>query len=165
MSTSNRERQKKWLEKKAVEGKKRITIIIDQSSHDIILQEKRRTGETNSSIVNRAIQQLVRVEETMEKSMETPSASVNDNEKYFEMNEETIETSRMNDGADSSPISKIKKELGTVSDNAFSSSKHSERINEKGVDDETHEIAEESDKGIGQARSLIKRLLSLTKNS
>jgi hypothetical protein len=55
MAMSEKERQKKWQERQRAKGKKRLTVMIDQNALTIIEREKKRTRESLSSIVSRAL--------------------------------------------------------------------------------------------------------------
>ena len=55
---TDRERQKRWRERQSREGKKQIAVMISLKAQLILSREKKRTGETNSQVIERAILQL-----------------------------------------------------------------------------------------------------------
>ena len=55
---SDKRRVKAWRERQAKEGKKNLSVTISQKVHKILLQQKEKTGETNSEIVERALLSL-----------------------------------------------------------------------------------------------------------
>jgi len=63
---ADRLRQTRWRERQRVEGKKQISAMISLKAQLILSREKRRTGETNSDIIERAILALAenRIKET-----------------------------------------------------------------------------------------------------
>ncbi len=52
---SDRERQKRWKARRKAEGKKIITAMISLKSQLILNREKRRTGQSTSAIIEKAI--------------------------------------------------------------------------------------------------------------
>ncbi|UCF81887.1 MAG: hypothetical protein JSV50_11755 [Desulfobacteraceae bacterium] len=60
MKTPNRERQKRWKEKQVSEGKKSLSVMVAAETKALIDKERKRTGETIASIIERAITNLFR---------------------------------------------------------------------------------------------------------
>lgn len=56
---SDRQRQKRWREKQISQGKKQISAMISLKAQLILNREKKRNGETNSQVIERAILMLV----------------------------------------------------------------------------------------------------------
>jgi hypothetical protein len=56
--TSGKERQRKYIEKMREEGKKSVTVLISQVTKGILDTEREKTGETLSSIIERAVMNL-----------------------------------------------------------------------------------------------------------
>ncbi|MGD9008302.1 MAG: hypothetical protein PVG41_10280 [Desulfobacteraceae bacterium] len=56
---SDRQRQKRWREKQISLGKKQISAMISLKAQLILNREKKRSGETNSQVIERAILKLV----------------------------------------------------------------------------------------------------------
>lgn len=52
---SDRERQRRWKARQKAEGKKNITAMISLKSQLILNREKRRTGQSTSAIIEKAI--------------------------------------------------------------------------------------------------------------
>ncbi len=55
---SDRQRQKRWRKKQASQGKKQIAAMISLKAQLILNREKKRRGETNSQVIERAILKL-----------------------------------------------------------------------------------------------------------
>ena len=55
---ADRRRQTRWRERQREEGKKQISAMISLKAQLILNREKRRTGETNSDVIERAILSL-----------------------------------------------------------------------------------------------------------
>ena len=55
---SDRQRQKRWREKQISQGKKQIAAMISLKAQLILNREKKRRGETNSQVIERAILKL-----------------------------------------------------------------------------------------------------------
>ncbi len=58
MTTSGKERQQKFREKQKKEGKKPVTVMLPAKVKELIDKEKERTGETITSIIERAVLNL-----------------------------------------------------------------------------------------------------------
>ncbi|TFG38025.1 MAG: hypothetical protein E4H39_01130 [Syntrophobacterales bacterium] len=58
MTTSGKERQRKYIEKKRLEGKSSVTILLSQVTKDILSRERKKTGESLSTIIERAVTTL-----------------------------------------------------------------------------------------------------------
>lgn len=56
---SDRERQTRWRQSQRNQGKKQISAMISLKAQIILNREKKRTGESNSEIVERAILNLL----------------------------------------------------------------------------------------------------------
>jgi len=52
---SGRERQRRWRERRKSEGKKVLTITLSEEAKKILEEQKERTGQTLSSIIDRAL--------------------------------------------------------------------------------------------------------------
>ena len=50
----DRERQKRWRERRLAEGNKQLLVMLDLNAQIALKRVKRRTGETNAEIINRA---------------------------------------------------------------------------------------------------------------
>lgn len=55
---TDRDRQRRWRERRAEEGCKQVSAMISLKAQLILTREKKRTGETNSQIIERAILNL-----------------------------------------------------------------------------------------------------------
>jgi hypothetical protein len=55
---SDRLRQTRWRQRQREEGRKQISAMISLKAQIILNREKRRTGETNSEIIERVILNL-----------------------------------------------------------------------------------------------------------
>ena len=53
--SSDRRRQKRWRERQISQGKKQISAMISLKAQLILSREKKRSGETNSQVIERAI--------------------------------------------------------------------------------------------------------------
>ena len=58
MTTSSRERQRKWKANQTSTGKKAISVMLAADTKTLIDQERKRTGETIASIIERAVVNL-----------------------------------------------------------------------------------------------------------
>ncbi len=56
--TTTAERQRKWKERQKKEGKKPLSVMISKKTHEVLSEEKEKTGETFPAIVERAILNL-----------------------------------------------------------------------------------------------------------
>ena len=52
------ERQKRWRKRRLEEGRKQVSAMISLKAQLILNREKKRTGETNAQVVERAILRL-----------------------------------------------------------------------------------------------------------
>ena len=52
---ADRERQKRWRQKKLAEGQKQTLVMLGPEAQEILKREKERTGEPYVQIINRAI--------------------------------------------------------------------------------------------------------------
>lgn len=55
---TDRERQQRWRERQKKDGKKQVSAMISLKAQLILNREKRRTNETTSEVIERAILQL-----------------------------------------------------------------------------------------------------------
>lgn len=55
---TDRARQQRWRDRQRSQGKKQISAMISLKAQLILSREKKRTGETNSDIIERAILNL-----------------------------------------------------------------------------------------------------------
>ena len=55
---TDRERQKRWRERRIKEGCKQVSAMISLKAQLILTREKKRTGQTNSQVIERAILSL-----------------------------------------------------------------------------------------------------------
>ena len=55
---ADKRRVKAWRERQAKKGKKNLSVTITLEAHEKLQQEKERTGETNSEVVERALLNL-----------------------------------------------------------------------------------------------------------
>ena len=55
---SDRERQRRWKERQKQQGKKLVSAMISLKAQLILFREKKRTGESNSEVIERAILNL-----------------------------------------------------------------------------------------------------------
>ncbi len=58
MGTSGKERQKKYIEKKRLEGKRPVTVLLSQVTKGVLESERKTTGESLSSIIERAVMNM-----------------------------------------------------------------------------------------------------------
>jgi hypothetical protein len=56
---SDRERQTRWRQSQRNQGKKQISSMISLKAQIMLNREKKRTGESNSEIIERAILNLL----------------------------------------------------------------------------------------------------------
>lgn len=56
---TDRERQKRWRKRQNSQGKKQISVMISLKAQLMLNREKKKTGETNSEVIERAILQLI----------------------------------------------------------------------------------------------------------
>ncbi len=52
---TDRERQKRWRQRQQQQGKKQISVMISLKAQLILNREKKRSGRTNSEIIEEAI--------------------------------------------------------------------------------------------------------------
>ncbi|MCP4744994.1 MAG: hypothetical protein GY874_02480 [Desulfobacteraceae bacterium] len=57
---ADRNRQEKWRNNQRKQGKKQVSAVISLKAQILLNREKRRTGETNSSIIERALLKLLK---------------------------------------------------------------------------------------------------------
>jgi hypothetical protein len=55
---TDRKRQKRWRLRQHQQGKKQISVMISLKAQLILHREKKRTGQTNSEVIERAILKL-----------------------------------------------------------------------------------------------------------
>ena len=55
---TDRERQKRWRDRQQRKGKKQVSAMISLKAQLILNREKKRTGKTNSEIIETAILKL-----------------------------------------------------------------------------------------------------------
>lgn len=55
---TDRERQNRWRQRQRQHGKKQVSAMISLKAQLILTREKKRTGETNSQVIERAILNL-----------------------------------------------------------------------------------------------------------
>ena len=55
---TDRQRQQRWRQRRAKEGKKQVSGMISLKAQLILNREKKRTGETNAQVIERAILHL-----------------------------------------------------------------------------------------------------------
>ncbi len=55
---TDRERQQRWRERRLTEGSRQVSAMISLKAQLILNREKKRTGETNSQVIERAILKL-----------------------------------------------------------------------------------------------------------
>jgi hypothetical protein len=55
---TDRERQKRWRQRQQRRGKKQVSVMISLKAQLILNREKKRTGKTNSEIIENAILKL-----------------------------------------------------------------------------------------------------------
>ena len=58
MGTSGKERQRKYIEKKRLEGKRPVTVLLSQVTKEALERERKMTGESLSSIIERAVSDI-----------------------------------------------------------------------------------------------------------
>lgn len=56
---ADKKRVTAWRDRQAKEGKKNVSITISKEAYEVLMMEKKRTGESNSAIVERALLALV----------------------------------------------------------------------------------------------------------
>lgn len=59
MTTSGKERQQRFRDKQKSAGKKPVTVMLPEEVKELIDKEKERTGETITSIIERAVSKLL----------------------------------------------------------------------------------------------------------
>lgn len=59
MTTSGKERQQKFRDKQKSKGKKPVTVMLPAELKELIDKEKERTGETITSIIEKAVTRLL----------------------------------------------------------------------------------------------------------
>jgi hypothetical protein len=55
---TDRDRQKRWRERRIKEGRRQVSAMISMKAQLILAREKKRSGETNSQVIERAILSL-----------------------------------------------------------------------------------------------------------
>lgn len=55
---TDRERQKRWRQRQNSRGKKQISVMISLKAQLMLNREKKRTGKTNSEVIERAILEM-----------------------------------------------------------------------------------------------------------
>ncbi len=55
---TDRERQKRWRQRQQNQGNKQISVMISLKAQLILNREKKRSGKTNSEIIEKAILKL-----------------------------------------------------------------------------------------------------------
>jgi hypothetical protein len=63
---SDRQRQARWRQRQRQEGRKQVTAMISLKAQIILKREKKRTGESNSEVIERAILLLTEQRRTAE---------------------------------------------------------------------------------------------------
>ncbi len=56
---TDRDRQNRWRQRQRDQGKKQVSAMISLKAQLILSREKKRTGESNSQVIERAILNLV----------------------------------------------------------------------------------------------------------
>ncbi len=57
---TDRERQNRWRQRQRKHGKKQVSAMISLKAQLILSREKKRTGENNSQVIERAILNLLK---------------------------------------------------------------------------------------------------------
>ncbi len=65
---SDRQRQARWRQKQRQDGRKQVTAMISLKAQIILHREKKRSGESNSEVIERAILNLAEQRRTAEGS-------------------------------------------------------------------------------------------------
>lgn len=55
---TDKKRVAAWRERQAKQGKKNISLVVSQEAYKILQAEKKKTGETHSAIIERALSGL-----------------------------------------------------------------------------------------------------------
>ena len=58
MTTSSKDRQRKWKEKQRSEGKKPVTVMLSEKAYEILETETEKTKENQQTVIERAILNL-----------------------------------------------------------------------------------------------------------
>jgi hypothetical protein len=58
MGASGKERQRKYIEKQRLEGKRPVTVLLSQVTKEVLELERESTGESFSSIIERAVMNI-----------------------------------------------------------------------------------------------------------
>jgi hypothetical protein len=78
MATSGKERQRKYIEKQRLEGKRPVTVLLSQVTKEVLERERKMTGESLSSIVERAVMNIkapVTIDDTISRKAREHNAS------------------------------------------------------------------------------------------
>lgn len=75
MKTTTQERQRKWKAKQEAGGKKSVTIMLDAGVKDLIDKERKKTGETITAVIERAVSSLLGPVSVDESSKSDPVTS------------------------------------------------------------------------------------------
>jgi hypothetical protein len=57
---ADRLRQERWRDRQKKQGKKQVTAMISLKAQLVLRREKKRTGETSSDVIERAILELIK---------------------------------------------------------------------------------------------------------
>lgn len=55
---SDRDRRARWVERQRKEGKRIVTAVLGTKAQAVLIDEKERTGESNTAIIERALLSL-----------------------------------------------------------------------------------------------------------
>jgi len=78
MATSGKERQRKYIEKQRLGGKRPVTVLLSQVTKEVLELERKMTGESLSSIIERAVMNIkapVTIDDTLPKKAKEHTAS------------------------------------------------------------------------------------------
>jgi hypothetical protein len=94
MGTSGKERQRKYIEKQRLEGKRPVTVLLSQVTKEVLERERKMTGESLSSIIERAVMNIkapVTIDETLPKKATENTTSYKDIKKKKTQKQDNLE--------------------------------------------------------------------------
>jgi hypothetical protein len=94
MGISGKERQRKYIEKQRLEGKRPVTVLLSQVTKEVLESERKMTGESLSSIIERAVANIkapVTNDETLPKKPTEHTASDKGIKKKIPLKQDNLE--------------------------------------------------------------------------
>ncbi len=121
MATPGKVRQRKWQQRQKSAGKQRFTVLLDKHIYRYVKEEKRKTGETYSAIVNRIIGEAA-----------PPETSRQEHDQVVSDNTRAPKKPVSGNVAENTP-SAIKRVVAMMGVVGLSAEETAERLNEEGL--------------------------------